>query len=59
MHKGQVKGVPKNDLSGDPRIDGRMMQRMTRERGIVNWKQVTQDRDGWRRANGKDACPSG
>jgi hypothetical protein len=26
MHKGQVKGVPINDLSGDPRIDGRKME---------------------------------
>jgi hypothetical protein len=41
----------KNNLAGDPRLDRKMMQRMTQEKmGIVNWRQVARDRDGWRRA---------
>jgi hypothetical protein len=34
----------KNDLRGDPKLDGKMRWRITREKmGTVNWRQVTQE----------------
>jgi len=35
-----------SDLRGDQTLNGKMM-------GLVNWRQVVQDRDGWRKATGE------
>jgi len=41
----------KNNLTGDPRLDRMMMQRMTQEKcELLIGDEVARDRDGWRRA---------
>lgn len=49
-----LANVTKNDLSEDPKLDGKVTQRMAlREMGIVNQRRVAQDKDGWSRATGQ------
>ena len=42
VHHKRSKGRPKDRWKDDVEND-------IRKRGIVNWRQVAQDRDGWRR----------
>jgi hypothetical protein len=45
LHKNRPKGRPKDIWKDDVQNDVRKM-------GIVNWRQVAQDRDRWKRATG-------
>jgi hypothetical protein len=47
LHHKLPKGRPKDRWKCDVEND-------IRKTGIVNWREVAQDRDGWRRATGED-----
>jgi hypothetical protein len=46
LHKKQPKGRPKARWKDD-------VEDKIRKMGVVNWRKVVQDTDGWRRATGK------